>query len=132
VPTFVQRPATPHRHHDHTTVLLLVTPHYISKCSVAWLWCAWSLVGRKLALVSRGPLHTNRKHCFFRSRHCYYRVVPVDKLIYRLLNERSNRPRNNKYVPKKDPRHFHLQLKQPSYKFYNFCHKHRLEIRQSE
>jgi len=42
VPTFVQRPGTPHRHHNYTTLHF-----YISKCSVVWctttMWCAWPL-----------------------------------------------------------------------------------------
>jgi len=50
VPTFVQRPGTPHRHHNHTTLCFSrgVTPHYISKCSVAWCPCGVPRLGTKV------------------------------------------------------------------------------------
>ena len=45
----------PQRHHEHTTLLLVVTAHYILKCSVVWLSCRYGVVclvfGRRLALV---------------------------------------------------------------------------------
>ena len=58
LPTFVQRPATPH--HDHTTL----TFHSAVRChheqtSVMWLWMwmwLWLVVGQRLAVVGH---HTN-------------------------------------------------------------------------